>query len=350
MRGSGPRTGGFTLVASLVAAVTSAGLVAGAEPPGRVRVVDCPGEIAAQLAAGAKLEIDVLLREQASPPPPPEAVVIRCVEASAQIAVTMAGARREATVELGGLAVEHRARAVGLAAAELVQASINAPAVASSSPASPAGASVPPAPAPAPAGVPAPTVTATAASTGSTPASAALRTSLGVGGLAQWLGRPAALLLGARVAFRYPLGGALLAVTSVDGAMGTASTPNAEVEARTATAGLHLYAGRTVGPLRLEAGPGARVGWVHLSGHPVAAAPTLDGAALSAVWGGPEVRARVAYRPTDRGALAIGLELGAGLVVRPVHGLRDGTDPVFAIEGTWLSLALDLSLGLGRDR
>ena len=343
MRGSGSRTGAVTLVASLLATMASAGRVAGAEAPGRMRVVDCPGEIAGQLAAGAKLEIDVLLREQASAPPPLEALVIRCVEASAQIAVTMGGARRETTVQLGGLAVEHRARAVGLAAAELVQASINAPAAATS-PASPA-ASAPPETTPAPAGVTAPTVTATASV--SSPA-AGPRMSLGVGGLAQWLGRPAALLLGARVALRYPLGGVLLAVTSVDGAMGTASTPNAAVEARTATAGLHLYAGRTVGPLRLEAGPGARVGWAHLSGRPVAAS-ALDGAALSAVWGGPEVRGRVAYRPGDRSALSLGLELGAGLVVRPVHGLRDGTDPVYAVEGTWLSVALDLSLALGRE-
>ena len=345
MRGSGSRTGAVTLVASLLATMASAGRVAGAEAPGRMRVVDCPGEIAGQLAAGAKLEIDVLLREQASAPPPLEALVIRCVEASAQIAVTMGGARRETTVQLGGLAVEHRARAVGLAAAELVQASINAPAAATS-PASPA-ASAPPETTPAPAGATAPTVTAAASA--SLPA-AERRTSLGlgVGGLAQWLGRPAALLLGARVALRYPLGGVLLAVTSVDGAMGTASTPNAEVEARTATAGLHLYAGRTVGPLRLEAGPGARVGWAHLSGRPVAAS-AFDGAALSAVWGGPEVRGRVAYRPGDRSALSLGLELGAGLVVRPVHGLRDGTDPVYAVEGTWLSVALDLSLTLGRE-
>ena len=324
-----------------------------AEAPGQVSVVDCPAEIAARLAAGVKLEIEVLLREQVGAPAPPEAVSIRCVDARAEIAVTMAGARRKTTVELGGLAVEHRARAVGLAAAELVQSSINERPVDASPSTSTATASGSPGPTLAPTAAAgrstAPTVTTTA-STGSSPASARPRASLAAGALAQWLGRPAALLLGARVALRYPLGNVLLAVPSVEGAMGTASTPNAEVEARTATAGLALYAGRTSGPLRLEAGPGVRVGWAHLSGRPVASVSNLDGAELSAVWGGPEVRARVAYRPTDRSSLAVGFELGAGLVVRPVHGLRDGADPVYAIEGPWLSVALDLALGIGRGR
>lgn len=327
----------------------SAIALAAADAPGQVSVVDCPAEIAASLTAGVKLEIEVLLREQAGTAAPPEAVSIRCVDARADIAVTMAGARRKTTVELGGLAVEHRARAVGLAAAELVQASINERTAAASTSTSTASGSPAPTAAPTPtaARLTDPTVTTTAG-TGSSPASAGPRTSLAVGGLAQWLGRPAAVLLGARVALRTPLGNVLLVVPSVEGAMGTASTPNAEVEARTATAGLALCAGRTTGPLRLEAGPGVRLGWAHLSGRPAAAVSNVDGAQLSAVWGGPEVRARVAYRPTDRSSLVVGFELGAGLVVRPVHGLRDGADRVYAIEGTWLSVALELALGIAR--
>src|SRR6188474_1543189 len=80
------------------------------------------------LAAGVKLEIQVLMRERGPVGASPDLITIGCDELAARIAVTMAGARRESTVDLGVLAPEHRARALALATAELVHAMSGAPA------------------------------------------------------------------------------------------------------------------------------------------------------------------------------------------------------------------------------
>jgi len=66
-------------------------------------------------------------------------------------------------------------------------------------------------------------------------------------------------------------------------------------------------------------------------------------AASCAAWGGPELRARAAYA-VGRRLPIIAIELGAGYVLLPVHGLRDGTAPVYAVEGPWISLGVDLGL------
>ena len=42
----------------------------------------------------------------------------------------------------------------------------------------------------------------------------------------------------------------------------------------------------------------------------------------------------------------IAVEVGAGLVARPMRGLRDGTERVYAVEGTWISLSAALGFGL----
>jgi len=294
-----------------------------------VQVTSCPEEIAASLPAGVKLEIDVLFREHGPTRTPPDRIAVRCEDAGAEITVAMGGVSRTSTVDLGGLAPEHRARALALAAAELVHAMISAPA-----PDTP-----PPAPPP-PAATVSPSPALPAIEASATPARA--RPALLVGGLAQWLGRPAALLLGARAAFRYPLGEILVPALSIDGALGTFPVTTAEVTAATLAAGVHIYAGKTVGNLRLDAGPGTRWGWVHLTGRPDAAS-TLEGRSLSAAWGGPELRARAAYA-VGRLLPIVAIELGAGYVLLPVHGLRDGTAPVYAVEGPWISLGVDLGL------
>ncbi len=118
----------------------------------------------------------------------------------------------------------------------------------------------------------------------------------------------------------------------------------AEVTAATVAAGVHVYAGKTAGRFRFEAGPGTRWGWVHLTGRPDAGS-TLEGRSLSAAWGGPEVRARAAYGGGGRRVPVVAIELGAGYVALPVRGLRDGTAPVYAVEGPWISLGLDVGLG-----
>src|SRR5262245_46959016 len=88
----------------------------------QVQVVSCPDEIAASVPAGVKLEIDVLFREHGPTRTPPDRIVVRCDGAAAEITVAMGGVSRTSTVDLGALAAEHRARALALAAAELVHA------------------------------------------------------------------------------------------------------------------------------------------------------------------------------------------------------------------------------------
>jgi hypothetical protein len=294
----------------------------------QVQVVSCPEEIAASLPAGVKLEIDVLFREHGPTPTPPDRIAVRCDDAGAEITVAMGGVSRTSTVDLGALAAEHRARALALAAAELVHAMISAPA--------------PEAPPPAP---PPPVSLSTPArpATDAPAPPSRVQPTLLVGGLAQWLGRPAALLLGVRAAFRYPLGEILVPALSIDGARGSFPVTSAEVTAATLAAGLHLYAGKAVGRFRIDAGPGTRWGGVHLTGRPDPAS-TLEGRSLSAAWGGPELRARAAYAVGRR--VPVALEIGAGYVLLPVRGLRDGTARVYAVEGPWISLGVDLGVDL----
>jgi hypothetical protein len=306
---------------------------AAAEVDLQVQVANCPEEIASSLPAGVKLEIDVLRREHGPMRSVPERIAVRCDNAGAEITVAMGGARRTSTVDLGGLAPEHRPRALALAAAEMVHAMIGAP-IPEALPATPAPAPSTP--------VVSPTTAPLVTDSPARPARA--HPTLLVGGFAQWLGRPAALLLGARAALRYPLGEIVVPAVSIDGAFGSFPVTGAEVTAATFAAGVHVYAGKTVGHLRLDAGPGTRWGWVHLTGRPDAGS-TLEGRSLSAAWGGPEVRARAAYSGGDRRGGIVAIELGAGYVALPVRGLRDGTAPVYAVEGPWISLGVDVGLG-----
>jgi hypothetical protein len=121
--------------------------------------------------------------------------------------------------------------------------------------------------------------------------------------------------------------------------------PSAEVAIETVAAAVHLYVGTTVGRLRFEAGAGTRWGWVHVTGRPLAGA-TLEGSSVNAICGGPELRARVGTSGTERRFPVIAVELGAGLVARPMRGLRDGTERIYAVEGTWISLSVALGFGL----
>ena len=97
-----------------------------------VSVAGCADEMASALPALVSLEIDVLLRERAARGTP-ERIVVRCGDDAAQIEVALAGGRRTSTIALGALAPEHRARAVALAAAELVDA-MSRPAPAAATP------------------------------------------------------------------------------------------------------------------------------------------------------------------------------------------------------------------------
>jgi hypothetical protein len=325
-------TRGARAAAAAIALLCAAGARAEAAGPSGLRVENagCPEAIVPGLAAGVKLEIEVLMRDRGPAGASPDSITIGCDESAAHIAVTMAGARRESTVDLGALAPEHRARALALAAAELVHAMDSAPGAetprAADAPtpalARPAGPLATPGPAPPPA-----------------------RPELLAGGLAEWLGNPRAFLLGARVALRAPLGRLFVPALSVDGSLGSLPVPSAEVAIQTVAAAVHLYVGTTIGRLRFEAGAGTRWGWVHLTGRPLAGA-ALDGSSETAICGGPELRARVGTSGSARRFPVLAVELGAGLVARPMRGLRDGTERVYAVEGTWVSLSAALGFGL----
>src|SRR5262249_31594369 len=228
---------------------------------------------------------------------------------------------------------EHRARALGLAAAELVH-SISGQARA---------AEVAPSPPPS-----APNSSEGREQPILTPHRFSPRPVFLLGGLAELLGKPAALLLGGRLGLHYPLGPVVAPALSVDGAVGTIRTGSAEVAIQTVTVAAHVHFGTTTGRVRWEAGPGANIGWVHLVGKP-AAGSGLEGHSVAALWGGPELRARVAYLksgdPDSSGASGfarvrspvLALELGAGFIALPVRGLLDGSEPVYSVEGPWAS-------------
>jgi len=297
----------------------------------RIENAGCPDAIVPDLTAGVKLEIQVLMRERGPVGAAPDRITIGCDESAAHIAVTMAGAQRESTVDLGALAPEHRARALALATAELVHAMNGASATAP-----------PPAATSEPTAL---TVERRLSAPEPTPPAAPARPELMAGGLAEWLGSPTALLFGARVALRVPVGRLFVPAFSVDGSLGSLLVPSAEVAVETVTAAAHLYVGTTLGRLRLDVGPGTRWGWVRVTGRPLSGA-TLEGSSITAISGGPELRARLGYGGNERPFPRIAVEVGAGLVARPMRGLRDGTERVYSVEGTWISLCAALGFGL----
>ena len=163
--------------------------------------------------------------------------------------------------------------------------------------------------------------------------------------LALWLGEPKARLFGARLSFDYSFARDLVLSFSLDGALGDSNTRSARIRAETLTAGAQLFLEARTQGVRWQAGPGARLGGARLTGHPDAES-AFEGESLSGVWGGPELRARMATLPSASWAPAFAIDLGAGYVALPVRGLRDGSEPVFALEGVWLSACAQVGLAL----
>jgi hypothetical protein len=323
-RGTSKRPRAAALIAALTCALRAhAAAVTAPELP--VRVAGCADEMASALPALVSLEIDVLLRERAARAAP-ESIVVRCDDDAAQIDVALAGEHRASTIALGALAPEHRARAVALAAAELVDA-MSRPAPVAAQPAAPAPAT-PAAPARPPEAV------ASGASSAA-PRSMAARPAVLLGAIAEWIGQPKQVLFGGRLTLLYPLGPVITPALSVDATFGDFASASGQVSARAIGGAAYLYAGAAAGKLRFDAGPGVRAGWVRLRGE---SSSSFEGAALSAAWAGPELRARVAYAPLH--ASVIALDAGAGFVVLPVRGLVNGATPAYSIEGPWLSACL----------
>jgi hypothetical protein len=298
----------------------------------RVQVTNCAEDLATRLPSIVKLEIDVLLRERGPTRSPPEMIAVRCEENDAHIEVTLEGVSRASTIDLHALVAEHRARAVALVAAELVHSMAGRPSASEAPPN--AVATLPRSrDAPEPAVPPA-----------TRPRQASTLTVL-AGGLGEWRGNPAVLLFGGRLAVRYALGAVVIPELSADASFGGITSRSAHVAAQSLSMGAHLYFGTRTGRVRWEAGPGARFGGVFLSGEPRPASG-LEGRTLAAAWGGPEVRARVAYAPSPLRPALLALQVGAGVVALPVRGLLDGTEPVYAVEGSWISICAELGFEL----
>lgn len=289
-------------------------------------VQECAEPLGSALPAVIKLEVEVLLRERGATRSPPDRVVVRCSGDRITIEVTRDEERRATRLDLSALAPEHRARAVALATAELVDALSPRP---SGDPTTPAPVEAKRAPTrlepEAPDLAPEPTHSFVFP-----------RPTLGAGVLAERAGAPAIWLLGVRVSLDYPLGHLLVPSVSLDGALGDARVASARVSVETLSAAAHVYLGAAAGSLRLLAGPGARLGWARLTGRP-SSGSELEAASHSGSWAGPELRARVATAPESPGSAAFALEVAAGYAARPVRGLVDGADPAFALDTTWLS-------------
>jgi hypothetical protein len=296
-----------------------------------VDVANCAEGFADRLPAIVKLEIDVLLRERGPAQSPPEKIAVRCEDERAHIEVTMDGGVRASTVDLHQLAPDHRARAVALAAAELVHAMAGGPPAAEAPPNTQASPVMAPARAD--------------RSVDAEPRPSSQGPTLFVGGLAEWRGNPAILLFGGRAALQYPLGTVVIPELSLDATFGGVSAPSAQVTAQNVSTAAHLYFGTTTGSVRWDVGPGARFGWVRLAGQPEAGSG-LEGHTVTAAWGGPELRARVAYRASELRPALLALQLGAGVVALPVRGLLDGSEPIYAVEGLWMSVCAEVGLGL----
>jgi hypothetical protein len=296
-----------------------------------IQIASCPDELLSRLPGVIRLEIEVLLRERGATRAPPDRIGVRCEADRAQIEVTMAGSTQSSSIDLGVLAAEHRARAVALAAAELVH-SMSTGAPRPEPPAPPPVPTAPPSPEPPDRAAPEPVLRRQKP-----------HAALFFGPLVELLGKPAAPLLGARLALQVPVGSVVVPTLSADGGFGGVHARSAQVKIETAGAAAHLYVGTTSARVRWELGPGARIGYVHLAGEP-ADGSGLEGRTLAAAWGGAEARARVAFAPVHSPAFA--LELGAGYVTWPVRGLRDGTERIYSVEGPWASFCAEVGLDL----
>jgi hypothetical protein len=290
-----------------------------------VRVDDCPADLSDRMAAVVRLEVRVLLRERAGSAAFVDKVSVRCDGDAVRIDAMAGDAGRGSVVDLHAIAEEHRARAVGLAAAEVVDALCNdvegdgAPLA---SPAVPTADRVENAPA--------------RAASGGRPAAA-----LALGAVIERAGRPGVLLGGGRAELALRLGPLFASVIEAQGVTGEARTADAPVGVRAASGAAYLLVGTSAGRASWGLGPGARAGWVSLEGRPSPDAG-FDASSVSAGWAGLAARARGVYVFGGEGGPVpfAALEADAGVVLAAVRGTLDGSRRVFSWDGPWLSLAL----------
>ena len=255
----------------------------------RVENAGCPEAIVPGLAAGVKLEIEVPDARARPDGAFPDSIAIGCDEsAGAHRGHDGGRAGAQSTVDLGALAPEHRARALALAAAELVHAMNGAP--------------VPEAPpATTPPAAPPPVVSRSTAARGADPrrpprarGPAAGRRSRAMAGQSDGLaaGRPRRASLPA---------GPVLRAGALDRRLRSGACPcrRRRIAIETVAAAVHLYVGTTVGTPALRGGPGNALGLGARHGRPLAG---VDAGRQQPLRGLGRTRAARACRPTAANA------------------------------------------------
>jgi hypothetical protein len=317
----------------VAAALSLAQRSALAQPEGdfETRVDDCPPDLSERLPAVVRLEVMVLVRERHVAGPFIQWIAVRCEGDTARIDAAVAGAIRSSIVDSHAIAPEHRARVLGLSAAELVDAMWNEAQKKSARPVSTAPE------------VSRPAEVVQTASRPDRPPSFAI----GIGGVVERVGRPATLALGGRLGIALGIGPFFTSVLSLDATSGDAPTDAATVGVLSLCAGAHLLVGRALGRLSWGVGPGMHAGWVRLDGKP-SAESGLEGRSFSASWAGAALRGRLAWSLGSGGGLApfTALEGDAGLVLVPVRGMQDANRRVFSLDGPWLTVALSAGISL----
>jgi hypothetical protein len=280
----------------------------------------CPAEWSTRLRDLLRLELDALSRERAeSIHSAVASIEIQCdgdhVIATAGL---VSGRRSAVRVDQNRVEPETRPRAVALSTAELVDALLQArqaPPKPNAPPPEPASKSQSPT-APAP--------------------------SLLAGVSARRVGRPGAWLPGIHLGGELPASRAVALALDLRLASGRSGAEPVSVDIRLGSLGAHLLIGSHAAPFRWGVGPGARVGWASLEGHPEA---DTNLQRLSGLWAGPGLLARFSHELRPR-SLLLAASLDGGLITLPVKGLIDGQERVFAVDGAWLGVTVGIGLSL----
>ncbi len=305
----------FTLVASSAKAEDVASL-----PDVPLVVVGCPRDYEAELRASLLIEIDALAQERPSEPRPKIGQIrVECSgEASVRVEVlSVRGQRAKLDLDQREIAPDARVRALALSTTELVD-SLSAPA-------------------------------RPAARIENRPSSTPLHhsresPSLLLGPLVERVGRPPTWLFGGSLSFEVPLARFLAPVVEARGEAGSFGVETARVRVDAWSGSLHLLVGSHAERWRWGAGPGVRLGIVTLRGDP-GDSTDLRGASTRSWWGGPGIKARIAYA-WPAVPVVVSLSGDAGLVAWAVVGTLDDTRRVFALDGAWVGVTLGAGVKL----
>jgi hypothetical protein len=174
-----------------------------------------------------------------------------------------------------------------------------------------------------------------------------------VGGMAELLGKPSLVGLGAELAVEhYALPMLALRLQARGSFARSADRDGTEIRARSWTG----VASALFGEHATEQGqrwswgfgPGVRVGWAQIVGIPVrstVACPSpsgcdLQGDAVHGIWFGPVLTGRLAYIWSNAVVLALSVE--GGLVTRSIIGADSAGTALFGYDGPWLGAGLSV--------